>query len=295
MAKIDAATQIEGTYPTMVGVTMATARLLGRTTASAGAAEEISVGSGLSLVAGVLDTGVGSGETTVSTTGNIDDLNFSNAALIRFTNASLTTLRGLQAGRAGQLVIIISLGAGHVNLAHQDTNSSAANRLINVATSAPTPLAAGKGVAVLQYDATTQRWRLIAHDQGAAITPAFSAGDFTGSGAMTWTVDSGDVNSCNYRLRGNVLVVSFTLGPTTVGGTVDSFLHLGNGAFGGFTPTFTERTVYIAAPAGTDQLAYGQTVASDTKYYFSSGTTGANWSLQTNNVYLAGQISFTVT
>lgn len=44
------------------GLTMATARLLGRTTASTGAIEEISVGSGLSLSAGVLSaTGGGGG------------------------------------------------------------------------------------------------------------------------------------------------------------------------------------------------------------------------------------------
>jgi len=46
------------------GVTMATARLLGRTTTAAGAAEEISIGSGLSMSAGVLSaTGGGAGIT----------------------------------------------------------------------------------------------------------------------------------------------------------------------------------------------------------------------------------------
>lgn len=49
------------------GLTMATARLLGRTTASTGAIEEISIGSGLSLSGGVLSaTGGGGGSGTVT-------------------------------------------------------------------------------------------------------------------------------------------------------------------------------------------------------------------------------------
>lgn len=51
--KTIAGSQVTGAY-TANGMTMATARLLGRTTASTGAAEEITVGSGLSLAAGSL-------------------------------------------------------------------------------------------------------------------------------------------------------------------------------------------------------------------------------------------------
>src|SRR5690349_16850501 len=49
---------------TSSGLTMATARLLGRTTASTGAVEEISVGAGLSLAAGSLTNTVSSGAPT---------------------------------------------------------------------------------------------------------------------------------------------------------------------------------------------------------------------------------------
>ena len=49
-----AGSTVTGAY-TANGMTLATARLLGRTTALAGAAEEISVGAGLTLTAGVLD------------------------------------------------------------------------------------------------------------------------------------------------------------------------------------------------------------------------------------------------
>lgn len=87
-------------------------------------------------------------EFTTTATGNVDDLDFSNADLIRFNNATDATLRGLKAGTAGQVVIVVSIGAGNVFLAHQNTNSAAANRLINFATAGTTPLAAGQGACV---------------------------------------------------------------------------------------------------------------------------------------------------
>jgi hypothetical protein len=53
---------------TTSGLTQATARILGRTTASTGAVEEIQIGSGLSLSAGELSATGGSGVTAVGTT-----------------------------------------------------------------------------------------------------------------------------------------------------------------------------------------------------------------------------------
>lgn len=62
------------------GLTMATARILGRTTAGSGAIEEISIGSGLSLSAGTLSATGGGGAlsaiTAATGTNTIDNLNF---------------------------------------------------------------------------------------------------------------------------------------------------------------------------------------------------------------------------
>jgi hypothetical protein len=83
-------------YASANGLTMATARLLGRTTASTGAAEEITVGTGLSLVTGTLSSTATSAslanDTTSSsyiypvfatgTTGVIANLYTSNAKLL---------------------------------------------------------------------------------------------------------------------------------------------------------------------------------------------------------------------
>lgn len=158
-------------------------------------------------------------ETTKTTTGNIDNLDFSNADIIRMNNASDATIRGLAAGVSGQKVTIVSIGAGHVYLAHQNTNSSAENRLINFVTSGNTPLAAGVGSAILQYDGTTLRWRLVSHDMGAYISPGFSAGDFTANGSMTYTVDSGvGFITYTYYIFARTMVLTWYI-VGTIGGT----------------------------------------------------------------------------
>lgn len=66
---------------TSSGLTMATARLLGRTSASSGAVEEITVGSGLSLAAGALTASGGIGTDYASASTNTATVFTSGAAL----------------------------------------------------------------------------------------------------------------------------------------------------------------------------------------------------------------------
>jgi hypothetical protein len=165
------------------------------------------------------------GEVTLTTTGNIDDLDFS-ASIVRMNNASLATIRGLKPGFQGQRVTFVSIGAGQVNFAHQDTNSTAAFRLINFVTSGITPLAAGKGSATFQYDTTTSRWRLIQHEQGGWIDVAYSAGNFAAGGAMTWTVDAADQKTYAFWLKGNTLFFEFDIRTTSIGGVLNAFITI---------------------------------------------------------------------
>ena len=156
-------------------------------------------------------------EFTTTSTGNIDDLDFSNASLVRMNNATDATIRGLLAGTAGQRVTIQSVGAGHVYLSHQNTgDATAANRLINFITSADTPLAAGVGSATFEYDGTTSRWRLIAHHQGAAI--AFST---TWAGSVTNPAIGNGTLAALYHVVDRMVhfSVSMTAGTTTTFGT----------------------------------------------------------------------------
>lgn len=165
-------------------------------------------------------------QTTTSTgTQNNFDLNGRNTVL-RCNNASLLTLTGFTvltaAPQAGDRVTVISINA-QVNFSHQ-TGSTAANQLFNFVTSGPTPILLGSAVFV--YDGTTSRWRLVNHIQGNWITPTFAAGNFTASGAMTWTVDAGDVAIQKYKVEGNTFTMALTVNTSSVGGVVASGLQV---------------------------------------------------------------------
>jgi len=230
-------------------------------------------------------------EVTISTTGNIDDLDFSNADLIRMTNSSLTTIRGLKAGYAGQRVAIVSLGAGQVDLAHQNTNSSAANRCINTVTGLSTPLAAGTGRAVYQYDATTLRWRLIHHQQGSPIAVTYSAGDYTAS-TGTWTVDSGDVATYQFVIENNIVTFLVQIQDTDVSVTPAT---LWAAMPAGMTAVKTVRAFLLYQDAGgANTGGLFSVIAADTKLSFNK--LGSNWSATTgDNTLVAGQLRVQIT
>lgn len=196
-------------------------------------------------------------EVSFTTTGNIDNLDFSGADLIRMNNASDATIRGLVAGTPGQKVTIVSIGAGVVYLAHQNTGSSAANRLIHPVTSGNTPLAAGSGRATYQYDGTTDRWRLLTHVQGAAINVAFNAANFTAN-VGSWTVDAADQVTLAYTLEGSILSVTFFIEKTDISSTPHTLsIALPNG----YLPSATfEASFNVGVIDAGAAVAVGRTV-----------------------------------
>jgi hypothetical protein len=208
-------------------------------------------------------------------------------------NATLSTIRGLKAGYAGQQVTIVSIGAGQVDLAHQNANSAANNRQINYMTSAPTPLKAGVGSATYQYDGTTLRWRLVSHNQGGPITRAFDAADFTGSGSMTWTVDSGDVFAYDFMLVGRQMLITIDFDTTTIGGTASSALRFAI-PLTGASPTKAARQVLWVNQAGITSLGVLNVLAAVTYIQITKNFDGDNWTLNTNNVHIAGQLYISV-
>jgi hypothetical protein len=87
------------------------------------------------------------GTSIVTTTGVITALALPTGTgdlLIYMNNATLATIQGIAAGLSGQRLTILSIGAGQVDFAHQNAGATAANRLINFATSGNTSLAAGR-------------------------------------------------------------------------------------------------------------------------------------------------------
>lgn len=203
-----------------------------------------------------IPSGVASSEATFTTTGTINDLDFGTANLIRMNNATAATITGLKAGNSGQLVTIVSIGAGQVNLSHQ-TTSTAANRLVNFCTSADTPLAAGVGTATYQYDITTARWRLITHEQGLLI--AYTC---TWRNLVTNPVLNNGTLLTSYFLRNREVevVINLSIGNTTTLGTGGLWLFSLPINFG--STTSPVGPVYMTGAGGTVNYAGMNTVSS---------------------------------
>lgn len=156
---------------------------------------------------------------TITLTGAQNDIALTaGCSFLRCNNATLLSATGFSAGFDGQILEVVSVGAGNVSVAHQSGSSSAANRTINIATSGASFLGAGYGVMTFVYDGTSSRWRMIFLDQGAPIDVAYTAGDYT-SDTGTWTVDSGDLIAYNYLLRGRMLTLVLGINNSTVTGT----------------------------------------------------------------------------
>jgi hypothetical protein len=234
---------------------------------------------------------------TVTATGTQNDYapGLIGNTLLRCNNATLLTISGLTGGYDGQIVRIVSVGAGQVDLAPQNTSSTAANRFINFAgssgTLASTSLAAGSGYAEYQYDATTARWRMIAHEQGAWITPTYAAGNYTASSG-TWTVDAGDVTTQAYWLKGRTLTVAWILVSTSTSAG-PGILNIGNGAWGGFTAVKqTLNSLMYNDNGGVNTAGFSQVTAAATIVTLSKFS-GA-FSIATNTTNVFGELIFEV-
>jgi hypothetical protein len=242
-------------------------------------------------------TASGGGQTVQTTTSTGTQNNFAATAarvlVLRCNNASLLTLTGLAAGTDGDMVYVLSVGAGRVDIANQDASSSAANRVINGVTGTIS-LVAGVGTAQLVYDATTARWRVVDHEQGGWITPTFNAADYTASGSMTWTVDAGDVGSCAYYLKGRSLSVTFVLQTTSVGGTPSNLLL--RVIPGGFTCSDNASAALIVHNNSVWSMA-SMNVGTGASTLIGFGTDPSatvNWTASTNTTYVYGSMTIPV-
>lgn len=225
-------------------------------------------------------------EFVVSTTGNIDDLDFDNADQIRMENASLATIRGLLAGEQGQIVMVIGTNA-QVNFAHQDGGSAAANQLFNCITSGVTPIL--KGAAVYQYTNSTDGWKLVAHTQGQWISVAYASGNFS-QDAGTWTVDSGDQSAFAYYVDGNRVIVAFAFVTTSVSGSPTN-LRFNNP--NGYTSNFNlQNSCGRCTDNGTAVECRVNAQAGSVNYLQVARKDLATWGNSTNNTTIQGQLQF---
>lgn len=177
--------------------------------------------------------------------------------------------------------------AGPAGLTLRDSDSS--HRLLLTAGS---NLTADRAVTITTGDAP--RTLTISADTtlGAGwTTPAFAAGDYTGNGAMTWTVAAGDVTTLAYAVTGKILTVAFYLDTTTVGGVLNN--NLLRVIPGGFTATKTIRASAYLIDNGAPSDVLVTVFATGTSLVFQRAD-GANFAASANNTHLSGQITIEI-
>jgi len=126
---------------------------------------------------------------------------------------------------------------------------------------------------------------------GAWTTPAFDAGNFTASGAMTWTVEAADVVTYAYTISGKVMVISFNIAVTTVAGTPSDELHIAIPA--GKTSTKTMVNSIYILDNGTRMMGRVAATAGQT-HLMCAKMDNSNFAASTNATYLQGQIIFEI-
>jgi hypothetical protein len=104
--------------------------------------------------------------TDFSTTGTSNDVNFSNASVVRLTGASAQTLTGIANGRDGYLLTLINAGSANATIANNSGSSSAANR-ITTGTGGSISVAVGSSLTLV-YDSGASLWRVIGDVAGGA-------------------------------------------------------------------------------------------------------------------------------
>lgn len=124
-------------------------------------------------------------------------------------------------------------------------------------------------------------------------TPAFNSADFTASGGMAWTVETGDVATLAYLIIGKTMIINFHITATTVSGTPGTTLRIK-------IPAAKSSAKRIACPftaydngtnvTGMALCALGSTNIELTKNFDAS----SNWTSSTNNTYVTGSITFEI-
>lgn len=208
-------------------------------------------------------------ELTITSTGTQNNLSITassrEADYLRCNNATLLSITGIVAPaspvKPGKRLIVQSVGAGGVQFLDQNGSSTAANRIIT-GISSTISQAAGKGITVLVYDDTDDRWRVVAHEQGDWLdyTPTWTAS------TTNPTLGNGTLN-VKYYQRGKEVQFEFFLaiGSTTNIGSgtyTFTFPFTINGSQIGFFPGMvldsgTTRYAALAVPSSTTTFTVG--------------------------------------
>ncbi len=136
-------------------------------------------------------------------------------SIIRWSGNADTTFTGYAGGVLGQIVIFKNIGSHNAFFSHNVTSTQ---KFENIVTSCQTPVAPG-GFIVHYCDGTN--WLILGHDQGADVSVAFSAGNFT-SNTGTFVVGSGDQIQYTYKIHGNRMALAYKIVTATTTGSPGS-------------------------------------------------------------------------
>ena len=206
---------------------------------------------------------------------------------IVWTGTAALTITGIADGVNGQRVTIKNRGTAVIALAHLAASSAAANRLINLATSAATPIAPDGFATYVYQDGAG--WLLLAHEQGAWMTPPFNAAEYGTVGGGSWTVTAG-VATYRTRLTGRTIQVNYQIGPTTVAGTPTQLTKSLNGFTIAASCGLLNKS-YLAG--GSQRVGFVGITAGETWLNFYSTHDLVAWAAG-SGVYVIGQLNVEV-
>jgi hypothetical protein len=135
-----------------------------------------------------------------------------------------------------------------------------------------------------------------AHLIGEWISPAYAAGDYTGSGGMTWTVDLADVLTFEYTVIGKTMIVIFALGTTSVTAPLGTDLQIKIPGSYISAKTAVGGTVRVSDNGSAGELGICVVGAAGTNVLIRKGPliAAANWTASVNNTTLQGIMAFEV-
>ena len=113
-----------------------------------------------------------------TTVGTQSDVAINTASAVRYNGASAATFYGIAAGQSGQILLLHNASTATLTLSNQSgSDATAASRIIT-GTGADLAMAAGSS-AILQYDNTASRWRVIGGSGGGGSSTLAGLTDAT--------------------------------------------------------------------------------------------------------------------
>jgi fibronectin-binding autotransporter adhesin len=135
-----------------------------------------------------------------SSTGTLSDVAINTNSAVRYTGGATATFEGIAAGTAGEILYLHNASTSVLTLADQSasTDGTPANEIVT-GTGSNLAMAAGSAVT-LQYDNTSQRWRVIGGSGGSI--PAGTTGQVQfNSGSNTFNANANLTwDNTNFRL-----------------------------------------------------------------------------------------------